>query len=361
MQARSTVQDKRRRRGLAALSLLLGLSLALVLAEIVWRTVEPGWLSDLAARNYADPEVHAESPGAGRLYQLTPGAEFIDTEREPASINSWGCRDRPRVETAGNGTYRILVVGGSNTYGGGVAAAETWPAQLERVLAENLDREVEVWNCGVSGYQLHQKVAFAAELLPRIQPDAILVQVHNLGPRYLLPETEVRPVLERSPDLLADWVPALATKRWLAGPLVRSPLHLATFPVLFHGVRTRTLEKDGRPPNGLLLPGWEAGLAVLADFADQHGDRPIIVVIPPPGLARKAPAFRTALDASGLTVLDLSLESFPEYLFEIREIHPGRQVYSWYGKTLARQLLAPACPAAEAPSGVPCLPGLLLP
>lgn len=56
---------------------------------------------------------------------------------------------------------RILVVGDSTTFGVGVDDAETWPAQLEALLAAAGGGPVDVVNAGVPGYSSFQSVRMA--------------------------------------------------------------------------------------------------------------------------------------------------------------------------------------------------------
>ena len=63
----------------------------------------------------------------------------------------------------------ILAVGDSFTFGDEVSDAETWPAQLQRLI----DRPV--LNAGVSGYGFDQIVLRAEALVPLYRPEAVVV------------------------------------------------------------------------------------------------------------------------------------------------------------------------------------------
>jgi hypothetical protein len=65
----------------------------------------------------------------------------------------------------------ILVSGSSFTAGSDVANADTWPAQLEQIL----DRPVE--NAAVGGYGVDQIVMRAEQLLPIVEPEAIVIDL----------------------------------------------------------------------------------------------------------------------------------------------------------------------------------------
>lgn len=106
------------------------------------------------------------------------------------------------------GTFRILCLGGSTTFGTGfLADHETYPAQLESALAKRLpERRIQVLNAGVPGYQTVDSYA-NLQRLRHLDPDLILVYhaindiawAADLGEFYFQPETTTRPLtrLER--------------------------------------------------------------------------------------------------------------------------------------------------------------------
>lgn len=73
------------------------------------------------------------------------------------------------------GTFRIVAVGDSLTYGYGVAAEQAWPAQLEHSLGGEF--RVEVLNLGVCGAQSEEVLGTLRRFLPRVQPDLVLYGV----------------------------------------------------------------------------------------------------------------------------------------------------------------------------------------
>lgn len=82
------------------------------------------------------------------------------------------------------GTPRVLVLGDS------VSADDTWARSLEAGLRSRLHPELQVWNAGVAGYDTCQEASALRELLPRVEPDLVLVQtcVNDLdGSLFLTP------------------------------------------------------------------------------------------------------------------------------------------------------------------------------
>ena len=189
-----------RRRALAA---SLGLAVALLCGEAAVRVWggEAAMMAGLVGRTTADLPLHRPSADPELLYELIPSldrtvstAEAALSEEEapyaddPRSMvtNKLGFRDSERAPAKPPGVTRILCLGGSNTYGAAVSQGRTWPAQLQRALAERGVADVEVWNLGVDGYQTRQKLRLAERALAEWEPDLLLFQLANSGPRLVL-------------------------------------------------------------------------------------------------------------------------------------------------------------------------------
>jgi lysophospholipase L1-like esterase len=121
-------------------------------------------------------------------YEFIPESEVIHMGATVRS-NRWGMRDRDDIErTKPPGTFRIALVGGSNTMGYGVELEGTFAKLLEERLNEEVagtpgaaDR-YEVLNFSVGGYQLLDRLYVVEQRMPSFQPDMILVSVtmHDL-------------------------------------------------------------------------------------------------------------------------------------------------------------------------------------
>jgi lysophospholipase L1-like esterase len=131
------------------LSVTLALSLSLAVAEGVLRTLDNPLLRHnlTMARimHYKDRQGMVLSPGVTVSYRLPTG----EAEHE-IRINPQGLRmDRPVSQEPLPGVARILALGDSMTFGLGVDADRTYPAQLERILQEeDPDHPHEVINAG---------------------------------------------------------------------------------------------------------------------------------------------------------------------------------------------------------------------
>ena len=338
------------------IALLLGVLIGLGLAELIVRSsaVDLRLLDPLVDRQVADLEVHRPSADGELIYELVPGTAMEgplegsplgDLPRD-VHINSLGHRDPERRVEREPGSLRVLALGGSNTYGALVADAETWPAQLERELAERLGgRPVEVWNLGVSGYNDRQKARLMELAVPRYHPDLVIWQIYNRGSRYLLAGDPLGPALQRYPDLLSDFLPATwlddAWRRWGLVRLVR----------VFHARRRATADPDSwhrrrwRQADRLTE---ERVVALARRFASLP-----VVIFAPLGIAD------SEVERRGWPVLRL-----PPAPAEVGpgadNIHPPAPVYRWYAAELAGALLESGClqPGAVPPppnGGIPPL------
>jgi len=95
----------------------------------------------------------------------------------PVHINGLGLRDPREYDLAKKpGTFRILVLGDSVTFGHGSVYEHTYPFLLEqRLKAWRPDIGWQVWNAAVPGYNTSQELAQLLEVGPRFNPDLVVV------------------------------------------------------------------------------------------------------------------------------------------------------------------------------------------
>lgn len=97
-----------------------------------------------------------------------------------------------------DGTLRIVCLGSSSTYGVGAASLDqTYPAQLESLLATWTGREVEVINGGVPGAMLSFLAFYLDRVLLPLEPDLIVVYFGANGDSV---------TVEREVDRLGRWL-----------------------------------------------------------------------------------------------------------------------------------------------------------
>ncbi len=74
------------------------------------------------------------------------------------------------------GTFRIVAMGGSTTYGTSVHTDQSYPAQLQQVLRDQYGySNVEVVNAGVAGYTTWQTFINLALRVTQLQPDLVII------------------------------------------------------------------------------------------------------------------------------------------------------------------------------------------
>jgi len=332
----------------------LGLAVALLVGEVLVRflDLEERWLPSLTYYQSVDIPVHRHSEDPELSYELAPGrsGSFRKQTDEPwgadpreVSVNQLGYRDVERSESKPEGTYRVLAAGGSNTYGAAVSNPDAWPAALERHLQASSERPVEVWNLGVSGYVTRQKVAAARKAL-KYQPDLILFELANTGPRNLLltPGLDVRDRYALDPGLYHDSLhhsPRPGTLGWLAfrnSALVQGG-------VLWADRRLRRIQPGRNAP-----PLESLDSRAERDAAQRFGDFLAELKSGHPGvevaIVHSAEGGGAAwIEELPLWVLDLhSAPNKPE-LPDAMHIHPGKAVYDWYGATLSGALEQAGC------------------
>lgn len=122
-----------------------------------------------------DPRLRFEArPGARSRIVYFDSAGGVDRE-VLAEVNAQGFRGRVVSEKKPEGVLRIAAVGDSHTFGTGVRDDEPWPAALERALAARpgLPR-CEVMNCGVSGFDTEEVMAWLESRVLPYEPDLVL-------------------------------------------------------------------------------------------------------------------------------------------------------------------------------------------
>jgi hypothetical protein len=99
-----------------------------------------------------------------------------DLPNPALGINEQGFRYGPVQQAKPPGQWRAFALGDSQTYGAGVAAAESWPAQAEQTLRQLApDRDLQLINAGISGYTSLQAKRLIELVLLDYDPDLIII------------------------------------------------------------------------------------------------------------------------------------------------------------------------------------------
>jgi len=126
-------------------------------------------------------------------------------------------------------TYRIFTLGGSTTYGTGVATDETYPAQLQQILRDEYGyMNVEVVNAGVESYASHDSLANLTYHVLDHEPDMVIVYhgINDVRARLVDPDFYSGLNLQRgiwSPDRLENRISPSVLLRFVGIQLGISP------------------------------------------------------------------------------------------------------------------------------------------
>jgi lysophospholipase L1-like esterase len=111
-------------------------------------------------------------------YANKPSYVHVPTAKDPSSVhhNSLGFRGRETTWEKPPGTFRILCLGGSSTYGIGPSSDETnWTSRLEAHLnAASPPRPVEVINGGCQGYSTFEMAILLQVRGIALSPDLVI-------------------------------------------------------------------------------------------------------------------------------------------------------------------------------------------
>ena len=215
----------------------------------------------------ANPEIAVEfTPGfTGRAYG------------QPVRINALGFRG-PEIDIEPSpGTYRVLCVGDSFTYGMGVREEEAWPAVVERWLEPPAGFErVEVINTGVPGYNLWQGIEVIRRWQPRLQPNAIVFALvsNDLEPAFYVEDGYLR-VPGRTYGL------SFPGRRWLQ---TRSHLYQFVSMKVTHLLAARVgYDEVAVPRDPKLRRAYEMarerGVRDLADLTTELAEQPVRLIV----------------------------------------------------------------------------------
>lgn len=138
----------------------------------------------LRIAGFGNLEIYEPHP---KLYwRLKPNQDcFTKVGRKPVHINSKGTRGREFQAEKPAGTYRILMLGDSRTFGWGLNEEECYAAIVEKNLKTELKgREVEVINCGVNAWSYWHMLTFMKEYGFSWNPDLIVLGEGNLWSKF---------------------------------------------------------------------------------------------------------------------------------------------------------------------------------
>jgi hypothetical protein len=159
------------------------------------------------------------------------GHPMEDNRDTTISINSIGCRGADYPLHKKGDTFRIIIVGGSNTFGISVDDNQTYPYLLEKKLHESGKGNYEVWNCGIPAYSLLQKVEYA-KLMRKYDPDILVIEdtLSNRGRRvFSLFDSNKDQLFAQDKELFVENIPPLLIRSALTDGMHNALLRTSSF------------------------------------------------------------------------------------------------------------------------------------
>lgn len=140
-----------------------------VIGELTTRAMEPGPFSLFDSNPYVfledDPRVVRHAPDFSGRWD---GTWYTTSER--------GLRGPSRDPSFSADELRVVAVGDSCTFGKGVEEQDSWPRQLEGLLASALPaRSVHVWNLGHNGYSGATYERIFREIGAGLEPHIVVI------------------------------------------------------------------------------------------------------------------------------------------------------------------------------------------
>lgn len=154
-----------------------------VLSLVLTLAVCEGLLRVFGAGVLPRPDLYVDDPVVGK--RMRPGWSG-DEFQAPVTINSKGLRNPEIPYEKPAGTYRILALGDSWTFGFRMNEPDAYPRQMERLLAQSAaargdKRRVEVINAGVVGYSTDQEAAYLRSEGWKYSPDLVVVNFYPVN------------------------------------------------------------------------------------------------------------------------------------------------------------------------------------
>lgn len=139
----------------------------------------------LRLAGYGNLEIYEPDP---KLYWRLKANQdcFTKIDRKPVHINTHGTRGAEFGVEKPPGTYRILSLGDSRTFGWGLSQAETYSEAFGRLLQAQSgpSNRVEVINAGVNAWSYPQMLVFYREYAAAWKPDLVVLAEANLWTQF---------------------------------------------------------------------------------------------------------------------------------------------------------------------------------
>lgn len=281
-------------------TLLLGLSTGaiaaiacLALVEVVLRVYAVVADDPLAAALNADPMAVQVEPHGSSGFRPKPGGRFEYYNGAEALINDMGFRGEAVSIPKPEGTFRVVLMGGSTTFGWGVDDDQTIDWYLGRILRERLPgRTVEVVNLAFDGYDSYQLFERFQSDGEALDPDALIINtgVNDVSYAWFrdIRDGDRRNLIYRSTlDRLRAEAdrggPSLWTRAKHRLFMARVPGWLVT-ELARSSIEQEVVDRPVPTPHWDLLDHFERNLERLAELGVSSGAQAVLFSTPPSSL-----------------------------------------------------------------------------
>ena len=139
----------------------------------------------LRVAGYGNVEIYEADPVV--YWKLKPNQDcYTKIDRKPVHINSRGTRGLEFQVPKPAGTFRVLSLGDSRTFGWGLAEAETYSGLIEKQLQARVGsgKKIEVINAGCNAGSFPQMHLYFRDFGLKFQPDVVLLADANLWTQF---------------------------------------------------------------------------------------------------------------------------------------------------------------------------------
>lgn len=198
--------------------------------------------------------------------------------------NRWGFHDREYKVEKQPGTFRIVVLGDSQTFGAVHDTRDTFPSWLERRLKERGHTRVEVLNFGVPGTSTGDQLCLAENFIHRFDPDLVLFAMFPSND-VMENEPAVEWVFYRFQWVKPDWIPESA---WRLPPVLERVVYRS------HLLRLISAKPWQKRPSDFLH--WGVGTVALQNMVDRWVEAARRQELTPERFRRLSASIYAALD-----------------------------------------------------------------
>jgi lysophospholipase L1-like esterase len=236
----------------------------------------------------------------------------------PVTINDIGLRGKAIQQAKPPGTFRVLVVGDSITFGYGVKDTEAYPQALERLLNRDCQGRYEVLNGGALGGGLGDYYHFLTTKGQLLQPDLLII---GIALNDILPYAESGATGEQSAEfaMKSSWIRRL--NHFL---LTHSHLYVFSYSRVKSWLyASRLLDINQiqgwnlvalKPPSPAQTMAWQHTYRMLAKIIDYStaNHLPVVLVVFPLRMQMSPPQLKLYRDRYHLEVSSLALDGDPQ-------------------------------------------------